>query len=112
MRWTFPINQKEKEIVKYIYNLYLNGNGVSKIQNELNAKKIPTKNEGKYSATMVSYILKNPLYIGYVKWDKVINKGEHQQIIKQHDFKAVQKRIIKNGGVVDDSIRDVIFKSG
>ena len=98
------INKKEAGIVKTIFNKYLSGMGVRKITQYLNGNGISTKNNGVYHQSMVSYILKNPIYIGFTKWEHHINKGEHQPIIDFDAFKKAQRRIKRNGGVIDNSI--------
>ena len=59
------INEDEAEIVKLIYDLYINqGHGLGKIARYLNAEKIPTKTGVQWSQTQISSILDNKLYNG------------------------------------------------
>lgn len=59
------INEKEAEIVKIIYDLFLEkGNGIGKIARYLNENNISTKKGCKWSQAQVSTILKNEIYTG------------------------------------------------
>lgn len=82
---TLEINEQQAEIVKLIFDLYTNKNmGVSKIANYLNNLGIkPIKSDVWVSST-IQTILKNPVYIGKIKWNKrcSINKIVNGQIKK------------------------------
>lgn len=70
--FNLTINEKEAEVVKKIFNLYLNGgNGANKIAQVLNSKGYKTKRNCNWSQNAVSRILTNPIYIG-----KIINGKE------------------------------------
>ena len=70
--FSLQINKKEAEIIKYIYDLYLNeGCGANKIAQILNKKGIKTKRGCKWSQNGICRILTNPIYTG-----KVINGKE------------------------------------
>jgi DNA invertase Pin-like site-specific DNA recombinase len=105
------IDEEESKIVNLIFTLYLEGNGVQKIANELNALKIPTrynlslpndkikinerlykKDEFKWKDGTIHHILTNPVYIG-----EKIGKGKLEgiklsspPIIEKDIFEAVQ----------------------
>lgn len=81
------INEKEAEIVKEIFNMYLfKGIGVSKIAEYLNNNGIQTKLNCKFTATRVSCMLKNPAYTGKISYGGEIYNGKHDAIVtdKQH----------------------------
>lgn len=59
------INKDESNIVNKIFNDYLNGSSVNKIANDLNNLNIKCKCDGKWSATSISRIIRNPKYKGY-----------------------------------------------
>lgn len=58
-----PVNE-QLEVVKNIFNLYLQGFGSTKISRYLNEKNIPTQKGRKWSQTQVLGILTNPVYKG------------------------------------------------
>jgi len=66
------INEKESEIVKNIYEMYVNqGIGENKISMILNEKGLRTKKGYQWSQNAIARILQNQIYIG-----KIINKKE------------------------------------
>ena len=70
--FNLTINEKEAEVVKKIFNLYINeGNGANKIAQILNNEGYKTKRNCNWSQNAVSRILTNPIYIG-----KIINGKE------------------------------------
>lgn len=89
------INQNESENVKNIFQNYLNGISMKKIAGELNSKSVPTKLNKKWGIQTVSLILKNPIYCGYLHWEKYLNPNDHPSIIDKNSFNEVQKLIKK-----------------
>lgn len=70
--FTLAINEKESEVVRRIYDMYVNGGyGANKIMLTLNKEGLKTKRGKKWSQEGISRILKNELYTG-----KVINGKE------------------------------------
>jgi DNA invertase Pin-like site-specific DNA recombinase len=92
------INKDEAEIIKKIYQWYLEGKSMGEIAEILITNNIPTKKQGFWAKKTISTILKNPLYCGYLKWEKYINKGEHEPIIDVETFNSVQNIIKQKGG--------------
>lgn len=116
------INEKEADIVRSIFNDYINGISTSKIAKSLEDRKAPTLRGGNWSANRVLSILRNEKYSGNSLLQKkfvenhlnkklVINKGElpryyaentHLAIIDTDTFnmaKAIREsRRIKNAG--------------
>jgi len=69
------INPEETEIVKRIFNEFINGNSIHKIVTKLNEDKVPTKKHmnGGWNTSTVARILKNEKYIGTWDWRKYKN---------------------------------------
>ena len=69
------VNPEETEIVKRIFNEFINGNSIHKIAVRLNEDKVPTKKgmHGGWNTSTVSRILKNEKYIGIWDWRKYKN---------------------------------------
>ncbi len=81
--FNLTINEKEAEVVKKIFNLYLNeGNGANKIAQILNSEGYKTKRNCNWSQNAISRILTNPIYTG-----KIINGKEEVE-----DFLKIKKR--------------------
>jgi site-specific DNA recombinase len=88
----------ESDVIKDIYSWYKDGKSMGEIVKILNSSKIPTKNQGFWAKKMVSKILKNPVYCGFLHWEKYINKSDHEAIITIQDFNTVQKIIADRNG--------------
>ncbi len=98
---------EQAEIVKRMYNLYLEGNGTVKIAKILSSEKIktPTGKNNQWSEEVISKILKNEKYKGdivlgrYYKTDPithrvVTNKGERDMYyVHDHHVPIVSKEL-------------------
>lgn len=112
--FTLDSVEEEADVVKMIYDLYLSGCGATMIANKLNALGSKPRNSDKWTKSSIGDILKNPIYIGKVRWGykkekKMIvdglqrktrtkNSGEyyltdglHKAIITDNDFAKAQK---------------------
>jgi len=89
------INKEESKNVKKIFDMYLNGLSMKKIAEKLNSENIPTKLNKNWGSQTISLILKNPIYCGYLHWEKYLNPSEHESIIEKNKFNEVQKLIQK-----------------
>lgn len=110
---TLVINEKEADIIKLIFDLYINnGMGDTKIANYLKENKVYNKNNNvNWDRTTIRKIIQNPVYIGKVSWgkreykykedgkrtSKFLNKsewkvydGKHEAIIDEETFKKAQ----------------------
>lgn len=120
---------EEADVVRLIFDLYLNGKpetdgthtriGTSLIAKHLNSLKIPSKTGGKWSAATIKDMLRNPTYIGKVRWNRrpcqksmsngkmvltrprnddgvIVVDGLHDAIIDTDVFTSVQKLIDEN----------------
>ena len=96
-------------VVKNIFADFLDGKGLVTIARELNENGYRTRRGNKFENRTVRYILKNPVYIGKIRWtptgkanhrkdnkDTLIIDGTHEPIISQEIFDEVQKRLSKN----------------
>ncbi|MHA1343737.1 MAG: recombinase family protein [Promethearchaeota archaeon] len=75
------INDRESEIVKSIYDDFLNGLGLRKLSKKYE-KPIST----------IKKILTNPVYVGNIKWKLRLEKGTHMPIVSEDIFKKVQDK--------------------
>ncbi|MFZ5353765.1 MAG: recombinase family protein [Bacillota bacterium] len=93
------INWKEANLVKSIFNYYLEYNySFSAIADILNKRGFRTKRNNEFSSGSISEILKNPVYIGLNRHklnspDYYIVKGNHEPIIDMQTWDLVQKKI-------------------
>nr|WP_306796783.1 recombinase family protein [Clostridium sp. YIM B02551] len=100
------INEKEAEIIRYIFNEYGNGKGYKAITNQLNKIGYKTKKGKDFSVGSIKDILTNPIYIGKVRYNvrqnwsekrrrninanPIITDGIHEAIIDEDSWNKVQ----------------------
>lgn len=118
--YTLIPDLQEADTVKLIFELYTNGIGVSRIVRRLNEMKLPTAKGGDWVNATIQGILKNPVYIGKVRWgarplkkkmengkmiverpraaedDYTIADGLHQAIIDEETYQAAQELLSRN----------------
>jgi len=99
-------NNEEAIYVKYIFDEFLQGKSYRKLAEDLNKKEITTHKGNKFETRTIEYILGNPVYCGYIRWnptqrtrrnyshpDILIVKGEHTPIISKEIYTASLNRI-------------------
>ncbi|MDM0740102.1 recombinase family protein [Clostridium perfringens] len=100
------INEKEAEIVRFIFNEYSKGKGYKAITNKMNKLGYKTKKGNNFSVGSIRDILNNPVYIGEIRYNvrqnwsekrrRNINpnpirvKGKHEAIIDRELWDKVQ----------------------
>ncbi|MDH2336393.1 recombinase family protein [Clostridium perfringens] len=100
------INEKEAEIVRFIFNEYSKGKGYKAITNKMNKLGYKTKKGNNFSVGSIRDILTNPVYIGEIRYNvrqnwsekrsRNINpnpirvKGKHEAIIDRELWYKVQ----------------------
>ena len=118
------IDPEQAKTVRLIYDLYLAGNGLTKIKYELEARGIKTSLGKRYwSATVISGVLQNTFYYGVMTYHKEYvpdfltqkrskNKGElklthvlgtHEPIVTKEEFDAVQLIMSRKRKTISDS---------
>ena len=114
------IDEREANIVKLIYIIYLAGKNTHYIVEYLYRKGYKTRTGGKFYTKLIGDILKNQIYIGKIVWNKkyydkkkktpkgyyryikndpskiIVGQGKHKPVISQEDFDKVQGLIAKN----------------
>ncbi len=96
------INQTEAYYVKKIYEWYLSGSSMLGIAKKLRELNVSTKRGGRWNQSTISSILRNPLYIGHIRYGvnkkngfEVIGKSV-DPLIDEEIFYKVQELITKN----------------
>ncbi|WP_075857453.1 recombinase family protein [Clostridium perfringens] len=100
------INEKEAEIVRFIFNEYSKGKGYKAITNKMNKLGYKTKKGNNFSVGSIRDILTNPVYIGEIRYNVRQNwsekrrsninpnpirvKGKHEAIIDRELWDKVQ----------------------
>lgn len=97
---------EEAEIIRKVFNDYVNGKGLLTIAKELNAMGVRTHRGNKIENRTVEYWLNNPVYIGKTRWNPdgklsrnytadtaIITDGPHEPIIDIETWDKAQKRM-------------------
>lgn len=108
----FVINENQAATVRRIFDLYLDGNGVRKIQFILEQEeRLTATGLTRWSAGNISRVLRNPFYCGIIVYrkqfvpdyleqkkinnfgevDKVVVQGKHTPIVSKEQFDKVQE---------------------
>jgi DNA invertase Pin-like site-specific DNA recombinase len=99
------INPKEADLIRKIFQLYLDGLSYRKIALRLNAEGYRTKrypnrkrNQGgvTFRNTNIQLILKNPTYMGKIQYEGKLYDGLHEPIVTPETFKQVQEKMKEN----------------
>lgn len=92
---TIVINEKEAPIVKYLFQEAHAGRSAYSLSKEMRDKNIKTKLGGTLERRRIDYILRNPAYIGYLRWGygekEILRKSNHEALIEEKLFEEVQK---------------------
>nr|WP_025775190.1 recombinase family protein [Clostridium botulinum] len=95
---TLKPNQKESEIVKLIFKLYIEGNGAGTIAKHLNSLGYKTKFGNSFNNSSIIFILKNPIYIGKITWKKKdIRKSKDPNKVKDTRTRDKSEWIVVDG---------------
>ncbi|HJD21978.1 MAG TPA: recombinase family protein [Candidatus Gemmiger faecigallinarum] len=107
----YVINEKEAEVVRYIFDQFLTGAGVDEIAKSLQAREVRRRDGSlRWYGYSIGYILKNEKYVGdellgkryttdSLPFKQIPNRGEspkyhfadtHPAIISRNDFEKVQ----------------------
>jgi DNA invertase Pin-like site-specific DNA recombinase len=100
------INDKEADLVRHIYARYLELGSVVELVDYLNANGYRTKLKlgangskrggGPFRRGMLYHLLANPLYQGNVAHKKDVYPGEHEAIVTEDIWQAVQDKLKAN----------------
>lgn len=82
------LDKQQSEIVKEIFNIYLETGSISAIHKRINSSTNLSKNQ-------ITYVLKNPVYTGKIKYSGEIYEGAHQSIVSEDLFNKVQPMFSK-----------------
>jgi len=94
---------EEAATVKMIYDLYLSGVGMTVIANHLDALQIKPRYRDNWSKSTISDILKNPVYIGKIRW------SYRKEQKKEKDGVLTYKRITNTECIYVDGLHPAII---
>ncbi len=104
---TLTVVEHEAKIVRYIFDQYLNHDeSFYRITKRVNEMGALTKKNKSFDNRGIEYILRNPVYIGKLRWtptgrfkrdfdseEIMIADGKHEPIVSVDVFEAVQEKI-------------------
>lgn len=129
----FYIDEEIAPMIRGIFKDYLDGKGCREIAVQLNAKGFKTRRGNMFENRTVQYIIDNPVYAGYIRWDidgrgarsyyrdgkEMIVKGTHEPLIDPETYervkslrtleKATAKKYERKSPVVNDfALRGIV----
>lgn len=100
------VSPQEADLIREIFQLYLEGNSLLQVANIINDKGCRTKQATakngksfggkKFGVTHIQFVLKNVLYLGKINYSGQIYDGQQDAIIDEEIFKKVQKKMAEN----------------
>lgn len=108
----YVINEEEAEIVKYIFDTFVNTDTPQiEIARHINKLGFKTKRGAQFENRTITYILLNPVYIGKIRWTptgklareemydntkSIIVDGQHEPIISEELFNKAKEKLNEN----------------
>lgn len=90
----FEVVPVEADVVRYIVRMYLNdGLGIRRIAQRLNAEGFRTRRGGNWSMVTIRDLLRNRVYLGTYSRFGVSVPNNHEPLISQADFQAVEQKM-------------------
>ncbi|MHB9038929.1 MAG: recombinase family protein, partial [Armatimonadota bacterium] len=88
---TLTVVEHEAETVRRIFELFVERKwGIEKIVGFLNETGIPSKTGVNWHKSIMGKILRNPIYIGRLRWHDEVYEATHEPIISEEIFQAAQ----------------------
>lgn len=110
---TLTIHQDEAKTVEMIIDLYLNkGYGANRICKYLNERGITTRDGNVWSDKTLILLLKNPIYMGTIRWADLLVENSVPPIISETTWNKIQKTIEKRRTTPPNIIASDYYFSG
>lgn len=90
---SYSINPEEAQIVRYIFEKYIEHKSLSAVAEICNLQGFRGKRGQKFSAESIKKIITRSAYVGYNSYKGELYKGDYQYIIPEDVFKKAQKII-------------------
>ena len=84
------VDEPQARLVKQIYENYITSRSIAKVYYNLKSAKAAFPNGRAFNITALSYILRNGVYTGKVRFSKKLLPGNHEPILSQEIFDAAQ----------------------
>jgi DNA invertase Pin-like site-specific DNA recombinase len=96
----YVVFDEQAAVVRSLFEDYLNGVTMRELAIRLNNRGVLTNRGTPWRSKAVGYILRNPVYIGKIRWtpddELVIAQGIHEPIISDEVFNKTQERLSRN----------------
>jgi DNA invertase Pin-like site-specific DNA recombinase len=90
---TLCISPEEAKVVREVFDRCLAGETTQAMADALNARGVRAKRGGRWSHARVLYILHNPLYAGFLRWDGNVRSADHPAIVPRAVFNRAQEAL-------------------
>ncbi|MDD6297308.1 MAG: recombinase family protein, partial [Firmicutes bacterium] len=103
---TLVPHEEEAPLVRRMYADFLDGKPIFAIVKEMNAMGVRTHRGNPFENRTVEYILRNPVYIGKLRWNPsgrtrrdwgnehiILSPGNHAPLIDEETWNAAQRRL-------------------
>jgi DNA invertase Pin-like site-specific DNA recombinase len=105
------IHEENATVIRNIYDMYLNQSmSFFSIARHLNSYSIATTRGNKFENRTVRYIIQNPIYKGYVRWnpngkvdlrlqknvesEMIVMKGDHEPIVSEETWEKANEKLL------------------
>ena len=86
------VHEEEALIVRKMFKMYAFGKeGASAICHQLNEAGDRSRNGRKWGRRVILYMLKNPVYVGKIRWREVLYKGRHDPLVSEVLFEKANE---------------------
>ncbi len=87
------VNDPEARLVREIFDRCLAGETSEQIAEALNAAGARSKRGGRWTHARILYVLHNPLYAGFLRWDGFTRPADHPAIVTPALFNRAQEAL-------------------
>lgn len=83
-------NPEEASRVEFMFNKFADVPSVAQLREELHKRSWYQRSGQPWGKTVLHYVLRNPVYMGKVRFNGQLYKGEHEPIVEESLFQKVQ----------------------
>lgn len=86
------VHEEEALIVRKLFRMYAIGKiGSPAICKEFNEAGLRNRNGKKWGRRVALYMIKNPVYIGKIRWREILYDGTHDPLVSEELFRSAQE---------------------
>jgi site-specific DNA recombinase len=89
------INEREAELVRRVFEMYINEKSLPRLAFELNTNSVPTKKNGRWSACGLREALTNEIYVGKYRVAGVEDYVEEYRIVSDEVFQKAKETMAR-----------------